>query len=216
MMANNESQTPRQIIKSFEAKALKKRPIYIKAADELTTYFGSLSFLLLNAVVFSGWIIVNLGYLRPVIEPFDQFPFILLTMVVSLEAIFLTIIVLLSQNRQSVINSLREELHMQVNLIAERELTKALQLISDIHSHLKITRRDDPELDAMLKQLNTSYIEHRLEDQMKGEQKTIKDVVTGPFSKFTQAVNKTIQVAQGNGNHEKNNVGAIHVGSAKA
>ena len=77
---------------------------------------------------------------------------------------------------------------MQVNLIAERELTKALQMIAEIHQHLKISRREDPELEAMLKNIDTSYIEHKLEDQMKNEQTTIKEVVTQPLAKLTEAV----------------------------
>lgn len=152
---------------------MKKRPWAVRIADRLTSTFGSMSFLVGNAVFFTAWILVNQGYMRPLIEPFDQFPFILLTMVLSIEAIMLTVIVLMSQNRQGYISSVRDELILQTNLIAERELTKALQLLAGIkHAH-------DPELEAMLKDTDISYIERKLEEQLQSPPpKTLQKIVS--------------------------------------
>lgn len=191
MAEHNGHHTTRQIIRSFEAKALKKRPFSVRIADSLTSQFGSISFLFVNLIFFTAWIVVNLGYMRPAIEVFDPFPFILLTMLVSLEAICLTIIVLMSQHRQSFISSLRDELQLQVNLITERELTKALHLLADLHTHLDVKGKDDPELASMLKDIDTSYIERRLEDQLKGEQTSLPQVVAEPVKKLAETVEKS-------------------------
>ncbi len=164
-MPPDELETSRDIIESIEAREMKKRTWAMKLADWMTLGFGSIAFLLANGVLFGGWIILNSG-LIPGFIPFDPFPFILLTMCVSLEAIFLTIIVLMSQSRQAYIASLRDELELQVQLITERELTKALQLLHDIHQHHNLKEKPDPELDQMLQQTDISYIERKLEEQM--------------------------------------------------
>lgn len=158
-----------RIIQSLEAKALKKRSWSVRLADDLTSTFGSLFFLTVNVLIFAFWIAANTGYV-PQVTPFDPFPFPLLTTAVSLEAIILTLIVLMSQNRQSFISSLREEIDMQVNIAAEKEITKALQILVQIAEKQGI-KIDDTELKTMLKEIEVSYIERRLEAQLeeKGE-----------------------------------------------
>ena len=154
----------RQLYRSFEAQALKHRSFFERISDDLNSAFGNITFLIVNIGWFFIWITINLG-LIPDIEPFDPFPFGLLTMVVSLEAIILAIFILVAQNRQSYVSSMREELHLQVNLIAEEEVTKALAILAEIREHMGIKEKD-PELDEMLRRLNTGYIERRLSEQM--------------------------------------------------
>lgn len=100
--SSTQSERRRQLFKSFEAKSLHSRSFLTQIADDLTNIFGSTSFLFLNALLFFFWIVLNLGFIET-IEPWDPFPFGLLTMVVSLEAIFLSIFVLVAQNRSAVI-----------------------------------------------------------------------------------------------------------------
>lgn len=152
------------LVRGLEAKALKKRPWSLRFADEMTGFFGSIYFLLANAIVFIIWIIIN-SYTNPVIYPFDPFPFPMLTTVVSLEAIILTTIVLMSQNRQSLISSLREEVDIQVNLTSEREITKILKLLSLLLAKQGV-KIDDEELKDMLKEIDESYIERKLEHEL--------------------------------------------------
>lgn len=161
----------RQFYRSFEAQALKKRSFSIRIADDLAAIFGSSTFLLLNVVWFFIWIIINTGLL-PEIKPFDPFPFGLLTMIVSLEAIVLAAIILVSQNRQSYVASLREELDLQINLIAEEEITKALKVLAEIRAKLGIKEKD-PELEEMMQRINTSYIEKTLSEQVERASTTI-------------------------------------------
>ena len=93
--------------------------------------------LVAHVVWFAGWLTVNTGSI-PGIAPFDQFPFPLLTTVVSLEAIFLSLFVLSSQNRLTRHSDQRSQLDLQVNLLAEKEMTAVLVLLQDIAKHMDV------------------------------------------------------------------------------
>lgn len=179
-----------QIIKSFKAQSFKKRSFPIKIADSLTTQFGTLGFLLINLVVFTFWILVNNGKI-PSIPVFDPYPYVLLITTVSLEAIILAIIVLISQNREGYINTMRDELQLQVNLITEREITKVLLLLKELlkKNDIKIT---DTELEEMLEEIDTSRIERQLKTQIDGKSKPITKKVTEPLVKAGEKVGKTL------------------------
>ena len=174
------------IIQSFEAKELKKRPFIIKIADQLTSFFGSFWFLGFNISIFAFWITANSGKI-PGVPVFDPFPYFFLTTGVSLEAIFLTIVVLISQQRQSQVATVREELDMQVNRISEREITKALYLLSRIAEKQGIKLDEDKELDEMLKGIEVGYIERKLQEQLSdNKQNIIREVVEEVEKKFKQ------------------------------
>ena len=102
-------------IQSLKKKINLRRKPAEKIADFMTNAFGTVLFLVINAAWFILWIGVNVG-LIPGLPVFDPFPFGLLTMIVSLEAIFLSVIVLISQNRQAQIAELREEIELIKNL----------------------------------------------------------------------------------------------------
>lgn len=163
-MTNHTKKRSSQLVHSFEAKEKKKRSWSQKVADTLTGYFGSLGFLGLNAAVFTFWIVTNSGF-NPFIPVFDPYPYVLLITVVSLEAILLTTIVLMSQKRQAQVGTLRDELQLQVQLITEREITKILELTYE-ELKKKGVKIDDAELKEMLQTVNTSFIEHKLEEQL--------------------------------------------------
>lgn len=154
----------RHTVKSFRAKALKKRSAVQKFADLLTSSFGTIGFLIVNTIFFITWILINSGKV-PGIPIFDPYPYVLLITFVSLEAIFLAIIVLISQNRESQINNLRDELQLQIELISEKEITKVLLLLGEIIKAQKI-KLSDPELEQMLKKLDTSRIEKKLNSDL--------------------------------------------------
>lgn len=115
-------------------------------ADLLTAFSGSLAFVALHAAWFAAWIAVNT---IPGVGHIDPYPFGLLTLIVSLEAIFLSTFVLISQNRQAVAADRRAKVDLQVNVIAEQEVTKLLQLVTEIHQHMSIDHPHDPMLDQM-------------------------------------------------------------------
>lgn len=155
----------RKAIKSFKAKEDAKRTPAEKFADWLTSKFGSIVFLSVNALWFAVWIVINVGWM-PGVEPFDQFPFGLLTMVVSLEAIFLAIIVLISQNREARIGELREEIELQLSTISEVEITKLIKLVTILLEKQGVKVDDDPELKKMIKPVNNAALERELEEEL--------------------------------------------------
>ena len=169
----------RQIVKSLKAKANSKRTFSEKVADWLTEKFGGMAFLILNTIWFGVWLVLNVG-LIPGIQPFDPFPFNFLTMVVSLEAIFLAIIVLISQNRAAKVADLREEIDLQVDMITETELTKLMVMVSRLLEKSGIDISADDELTQMLKPTDMDTIEKALEDQVvKGEDSPDEAETTG-------------------------------------
>jgi len=132
-------------------------------AERLTMWASSMWFLWAHVAWFAIWIIWNSGVL---VAGWDPFPFGLLTMIVSLEAIFLSIFVLMTQQRESAIAELREELSLQVSLRIEEEVTKALHLLSGLYTRLDQTLAQDEELEAMLQPLDPAAIERDLVDQI--------------------------------------------------
>ena len=129
-------------------------------ADGLNTIASSAPFLALHAIWFVVWITWNTGVFG--LRPFDPFPFGLLTMVVSLEAIFLSIFVLFAQRRESAIAELREEVSLQVSLRLEEEVTKTLQLVAGLYTRLGYRMAEDAELVEMLQPLDVEAIEREL------------------------------------------------------
>jgi uncharacterized membrane protein len=89
-----------------------------RVADVITAFAGSLQFVYLHSVWFGIWIVLNIGLVGAALE-FDRFPFGLLTMIVSLEAIFLSTFVMVSQNRQSMRSEVRNQLDFEANLRSE-------------------------------------------------------------------------------------------------
>lgn len=181
----------KRIIQSLEAKALKKRSLSVRFADTLTAFFGTFSFLILNIVIFVSWIMINTGLIQ-VIPPFDPYPFVLLTTSVSLEAIILTTIVMMSQNRQSTISALREELQLQVNFYSEREITKILKLLDLLLEKQGLKVQGDVELSEMLRDLDASYIEKKLYQQLNPKQQNPLETLTKPVEQIGKAVVETI------------------------
>ncbi len=111
------------------------RTVVMKVADWISEFSGSLPFLFIHVGLFAIWIALNAGPLaRSAIGGWDPFPFGLLTMVVSLEAIILSVFVLLSQNRQAARERVRNEIEYQVNLKAELEIAHMHEKVDDMYA----------------------------------------------------------------------------------
>lgn len=160
---NEESR--KRIFRSIKAKADAKRTIMEKMADSMTSNFGSNTFLWINVVLFVSWILINTNQIK-IIPPFDPFPFNLLTNIVSLEAIILAIFVLISQNRTAKVDDLREETHLQLNLISEREITKIMKMMALLLERQGIDLSQDPELKKMIRPISEEEIQKRLEKEI--------------------------------------------------
>jgi uncharacterized membrane protein len=121
-----------------------------RVADRITAFCSSVYFVFFHVAWFGLWVAVNLGIFSVIgVHAFDPFPFGLLTMIVSLEAIFLSTFVLISQNRLSDIADRRSDLDVQVDLVAEYEITKVLRLVDAIADHLGVKEGLDPELEEL-------------------------------------------------------------------
>ena len=149
---------------AIKAQHAKHRSALERFVDRLNIIASSTPFLVAHALWFGGWISWNTGLLG--FRPFDPYPFGLLTMIVSLEAIFLSIFVLMAQQRESAIAELREELGLQVSLRVEQEVTKTLQLVAGLYTRMGHRVSDDPELHHMLQPLDVRGIERDLLEQI--------------------------------------------------
>jgi uncharacterized membrane protein len=154
----------RQASRAIKAQYAARRSAMDVVADRLTRVASSTPFLLFHVIWFTLWILGNVGLLGG--RRFDPFPFGLLTMIVSLEAIFLSIFVLMVQGRESEIAELREEITLQVNLRMEEEVTKTLQLVAGLYQRLGFSLGDDPDLRAMIQPLDADQIERDLVEQI--------------------------------------------------
>jgi uncharacterized membrane protein len=126
-----------EAIKAWDRQLLHERTRAEQLGDWITGVAASGTVLLCHVVWFALWMVINTG-LIPGITPFDKYPFTFLTMTVSLEAIFLSLFVMASQNRLSRQSDKRGHLDLQIDLLAEREMTAVLQLLQDIAKHLKV------------------------------------------------------------------------------
>jgi len=135
-----------RLVAELEEKALAGRTAGEKIGDAASRLIGSMPFVLGHFVWFAAWILFNLG-LIPGIKPFDEFPFGLLTLVVSLEAIFLSLFLLISQNRMTRQADKRAHLDLQINLLAEAETTKNLRLLEQIAEKVGVPRDEQPGAD---------------------------------------------------------------------
>jgi len=121
-----------------------ERGLQDRIADGITSFSGRMVFVYVHIFWFVLWIALNTGKLG--VQPFDPFPYGLLTMIVSLEAIFLSTFVLISQNRFSQEAEHRADLAMHIGLLTEHELTRVLQMLDVIQDKLGIENDQDSEL----------------------------------------------------------------------
>ena len=129
-------------------RARMRRSVQERLADAITEVSGRMAFVSIHVVWFAVWVAINTGHV-PGIKPFDPYPFNFLTMVVSLEAIFLSTFVLISQNRISAEADRRADLDLQIGLLTERELTQALRMLDAIQEKLGIENDSNSELQEM-------------------------------------------------------------------
>ncbi len=115
---------------ALEAAEHRKASTADRIADAITAFSGSIKFVWINLVLIGGWAALNLAL--PKRDRIDLFPFPLLTLVLSVEAIFLAIFILMSQNRAARVSDKRSHLDLQLNLLSEQENTKTLLMLEQI------------------------------------------------------------------------------------
>jgi uncharacterized membrane protein len=134
-----------------------------RIAEAITRFAGSMAFVYLHAMLFGGWIVVNLGWL-PLVRPFDPFPFVMLAMIASVEAIFLSTFVLISQNRMARLAERRADLDLQINLLAEHEVTRLIKMVDSIVNHLGIPAARPPEVEELKRDVPPEAVLDQIEE----------------------------------------------------
>jgi uncharacterized membrane protein len=152
-----------EAIKAWERESLLSRTRAEQIADWIAGTGAGGPVLLLHVLWFGLWVAANSGWI-PGVAPFDPFPFPFLTMTVSLEAIFLAWFVLASQNRLSRQADKRSHLNLQVDLLAEREMTAVLQLLQDIARHLKVPTVTSEQIRDLAKKTDLRNLTDRVEE----------------------------------------------------
>ena len=153
-------------IAELEHRALHQRGVGDRVSDAISRATGSAAFAVSHAIGFTLWIVLNVGVL-PGMRRFDPFPFSFLTLVVSLEAIFLSVFVLMSQNRMTRQAEKRAHLDLQVDMLAEQELTAILRMVQGLcEKHgVEVLFRDD-RLEELVRETDVHTVAAALEDRL--------------------------------------------------
>jgi uncharacterized membrane protein len=143
-----EDMTHRNVrtIVQLDESAKANRSYSDRLADAIANFCGSMPFVWGHVVLFATWLIINT---IPGIDHFDPFPFTFLTLVVSLEAIFLSTFILISQNLEMRLSDRRNQLDLQINLLTEQENTKMLTILERIAKKVGAKTDDDPRLQVL-------------------------------------------------------------------
>ena len=137
-------------------------PLSSRVADRITKFTGSMAFVLIHLILYGGWIAANLGWL-PGVPRFDR-SFVILAMEASVEAIFLSTFVLISQNRMAAASDRRAKLDLHINLLTEHELTKLADLVARIAERLGVPE-GDPEFHEIRKDIEPEKVLDVLEEE---------------------------------------------------
>jgi len=135
-------------------------------ADKVRVFAGSTPFILLHILGFGGWILINSGIISA-ISPFDPFPFNFLTLAVSLEAIFLTLLVLKSQNQMTKEADRRANLDLQINMLDEQETTMILRMVQKIATHLGLEDEMSNSRKELSEDTDINKVSKKLDEESK-------------------------------------------------
>jgi uncharacterized membrane protein len=133
----------------------------VKVADAISRFTGSMLFVYLHLAVFGVWIVANLGWV-PGIPKWDE-SFVVLAMVASVEAIFLSTFVLITQNRMAAEADKRADLDLQISLLTEHELTKLTTLVSALADKIGVQTDVDHELEEVKRDVAPDAVLDKIE-----------------------------------------------------
>jgi len=158
------AQNVRTIV-ALEEAARNDRTVSDRIADRVAQFCGSMTFFWTHVAAFGGWIAINS---LPAFPHFDPFPFTFLTLVVSLEAIFLSTFILISQNHETKLTERRNNLDLQINLLAEQENTKMLNMLEAIGKAVGADVRGDPETEVLEQAMRPENLAQQIDKAMDG------------------------------------------------
>jgi uncharacterized membrane protein len=133
-----------------------------KLAEAITRFTGSMLFVYIHLAIFGFWIVANLGWI-PGVPQWDE-SFVVLAMWASVEAIFLSTFVLISQNRMQAAADKRADLDLQISLLAEHEITKLATLVAAVADHIGVSTEIDEELDEITRDVAPEAVLDEIEE----------------------------------------------------
>jgi uncharacterized membrane protein len=134
-----------------------------RIADAMTRFTGSMLFVYIHLAIFGFWIIANLHWV-PGVPAWDE-SFVILAMVASVEAIFLSTFVLITQNRMAAAADKRADLDVQISLLTEHELTKIATVLSEMAKQMGVTTKVDRELEEATKDIRPDAVLDKIEEK---------------------------------------------------
>jgi uncharacterized membrane protein len=146
---------------ALEAAEHEKATITDRIAKAITGFCGSITFVLINAVAIGTWIGLNVALPEP--RRFDPFPFSLLTLAMSIEAIFLATFILINQNRAARVSEKRSHLGLQLNLLTEQENTKMLAMLEQIGFAVGAEIGKDPDVRALAQDTHPEALSEQID-----------------------------------------------------
>ncbi|HEX2520895.1 MAG TPA: DUF1003 domain-containing protein, partial [Terriglobia bacterium] len=149
-----------------------------RIADFIARFCGSMTFVWVHVIWFGGWVLINS---LDGTEHFDPYPFTFLTFVVSLEAIFLSTFILISQNHETRLSEKRNQLDLQVNLLSEQENTKMLRMLERIAEKVRARIEDDPSLEVLDQATHPERLVQQIEEAS-GQQPGSTNSATPPVT----------------------------------
>ena len=151
-----------EAVLELEKAAKEERTPSDRVAEKIARFCGSMTFVWVHVFWFGLWILVNLF---PGIRHIDPFPFTFLTLVVSLEAIFLSTFILISQNHDTKISERRNHLDLQINLLSEQENTQMLMMLRAIAERVGADVRQDDQLKALVEETKPQSLVKQIEER---------------------------------------------------
>jgi uncharacterized membrane protein len=151
-----------------EEEALEQRSSSERLADAIGGFAGSLPFVVLHLVLLVAWLLINSGKILNT-RPFDPYPFSLLGVIVAVEAVILSSFILMRQNRMMRRGERRDHLNLQVDLLAEKEITKLLQMVRAICGQMGLQNiMADKEIHDLSQNTSIESLSQTLEDRLPG------------------------------------------------
>lgn len=149
-----------ETVTRLEKEAREQRTPTDRLAEKIAHFCGSMTFVWVHVIWFGGWILFNV---IPGLRHVDPFPFTFLTLIVSLEAIFLSTFILISQNLDSRISERRSHLDLQLNLLSEQENTKMIVMLHAIAAKVGADLTEDPDLKALSEETQPERLIEQIE-----------------------------------------------------
>lgn len=140
----------------------REKSVQDRVADAITRFSGSMLFVYLHLALFGAWITINLGWTP--LPTFDR-TFVVLAMFASVEAIFLSTFVLITQNRMAVQADRRADLDLQISLLAEHEVTRLITLVSAIAARMEIEEAANPELSELKQDVHPETVMDKIQER---------------------------------------------------